>query len=84
MAKKITIQGFEFTRNDQQDFSILVEDQYGNSLIIEDITKFEEGLSIKSNEGIDLNELDEVLNTNNVNKIIRELNLEVNQAYQQY
>lgn len=83
MAKEITIEGFKFTRNSNQDYSVLVEDDYGNSMIIEDLAD-EEGRSIRSNDGIELNDLTEVLTEENVQKIVRELKLQVTQARQEY
>ncbi|WNE40713.1 MAG: hypothetical protein mread185_000604 [Mycoplasmataceae bacterium] len=86
MAKKITIEGLEFTRNDHEDFSISVEDEYGETAIIDDITKYEEeGLSFRESTNQDiLAKVDAILNSEVAQQIVKELNIQISQAYQQH
>ncbi|MDR1670123.1 MAG: hypothetical protein LBR43_00145 [Spiroplasmataceae bacterium] len=86
MAKKVTIEGLEFTRNDNEDFSIMVEDEYGETAIIDDISKYEEeGLSFRESTNQDiLAKTDAVLNSEVAKQIIKGLNIQVNQSYQQH
>lgn len=84
MEKELIIDGFKFKGDSSKNFSILVEDNRNNELVIEDITKAsdEEGLNIISNCGVDIDKLNRVFTEENIDKIIKEFGFdEINQYH---
>lgn len=73
----VKIRVFKFNRINDEDYSVLVEDNQGNRFLIRDISEVLQGedLTGPTYDSFDLDDLKKVLTKKNVEKIIADLNI---------